>query len=56
MPITDWPEEERPREKLLAQGASALSDAELLAVLLRTGVRGKTALDISSDLINKFGS
>ena len=52
----DWPETERPREKLLAQGATALSDAELLAVLLRTGVRGKTALDISRELISKFGS
>ena len=56
MSITDWPEEERPREKLLAQGAIALSDAELLAILLRTGVRGKTALDISRELISKFGS
>ncbi len=56
MSITDWPKAERPREKLLVQGATALSDAELLAVLLRTGVRGKTALDISRDLINQFGS
>lgn len=55
MPITDWPATERPREKLLAQGASTLSDAELLAVLLRTGVRGKTALDISRELLGKFG-
>ncbi|MDQ8039598.1 MAG: DNA repair protein RadC [Rickettsiella sp.] len=56
MSIMDWPETERPREKLLAQGAVALSDAELLAILLRTGVRGKTALDISRELISKFGS
>lgn len=55
MPINDWPEMERPREKLLAQGAHALSDAELLAVFLRTGVRGKTALDISRELLVKFG-
>lgn len=55
MPITDWPKMERPREKLLAQGAQGLSDAELLAVFLRTGVRGKTALDISRELLLKFG-
>ena len=41
MAISDWPVEERPRERLLALGAGALSDAELLAVLLRSGVRGK---------------
>lgn len=56
MSIMDWPETERPREKLLAHGAAALSDAELLAILIRTGVRGKTALDISRELISKFGS
>jgi DNA repair protein RadC len=55
MSIINWPKTERPREKLLAQGAAALSDAELLAVLLRTGTRGKTALDISRELISKFG-
>lgn len=55
MTILDWPKAERPREKLLAQGATALSDAELLAILLRIGVRGKTALDISRELISKFG-
>ncbi len=55
MPITDWPKQERPREKLLAQTASALSDAELLAIFLRTGTRGKTAVDLSRELLQKFG-
>jgi len=54
MPITDWPLEERPREKLLAQGSQALSDAELLAIFLRTGIRGKTAVDLSHDLLTGF--
>jgi DNA repair protein RadC len=56
MAITDWPESERPREKLLTLGASALSDAELLAIFLRTGVRGMTAVDLARDLIRRFGS
>jgi DNA repair protein RadC len=56
MAITDWPASERPREKLLALGASALSDAELLAIFLRTGVRGMTAVDLARDLIRRFGS
>ena len=55
MPITDWPELERPREKLLSQGSKALSDAELLAIFLRTGIKGKTAVDIARELINNFG-
>lgn len=55
MAITDWPAAERPREKLLAQGASALSDAELLAIFLRTGVRGTTAVDLARDLIRRYG-
>jgi DNA repair protein RadC len=55
MAITDWPEGERPREKLLAKGATALSDAELLAVFLRTGVRGKSAVDLARDLLKRFG-
>ena len=54
MPITDWPLEERPREKLLAQGSESLSDAELLAIFLRTGIRGKTAVDLSHDLLKGF--
>ncbi len=56
MAITDWPATERPREKLLAQGAQALSDAELLAIFLRTGVKGKTAVDLARELITDFGS
>ncbi len=55
MPINDWPMAERPREKLLAGGASTLSDAELLAIFLRTGVRGRTAVDVSRDLLVAFG-
>jgi len=55
MPITDWPVEERPREKLLAQGSHSLSDSELLAIFLRTGIRGKTAVDLSDDLLQGFG-
>ena len=55
MAITDWPEEERPREKLLAKGSAALSDAELLAIFLRTGIQGKTAVDLSRDLLAAFG-
>lgn len=54
MAITDWPAAERPREKLLAQGVSALSDAELLAIFLRTGCAGKSAVDLSRDLLNSF--
>jgi DNA repair protein RadC len=54
MAITNWPESERPRERLLAQGAGSLSDAELVAVLLRTGVRGKTAVDLARELIERF--
>lgn len=56
MAITDWPKAERPREKLLARGANALSDAELLAIFLRTGIKGKTAVDLSRELLNEFGS
>jgi len=56
MPITDWPADERPREKLLLRGADALSDAELLAIFLRTGTRGKSAVDLARDLLNQFGN
>lgn len=56
MAITDWPSDERPREKLLIQGAQALSDAELLAILLRVGVRGKSAVDLARELLTHFGS
>lgn len=55
MTIKDWPDAERPREKLLNRGAGALSDAELLAIFLRTGTRGATAIDIARDLLNQFG-
>ena len=55
MPITDWPADERPREKLLKRGAAALSDAELLAIFLRTGVAGRTAVDLARDLLSRFG-
>ena len=54
MPITDWPAAERPREKLLSLGANALSDAELLAIFLRTGIKGKTAVDLARDIISHF--
>ncbi|MES9872062.1 MAG: DNA repair protein RadC [Candidatus Sedimenticola sp. 6PFRAG7] len=54
MAITDWPSEERPREKLIARGAGALSDAELLAIFLRTGVRGKSAVDLARDLLIEY--
>ena len=54
MAISDWPVAERPRERLLARGASTLSDAELLAVLLRTGVRGKSAVDLGRELLAEF--
>jgi len=56
MAITDWPEDERPRERLLAKGAMVLSDAELLAIFLRVGIRGKSAVDLGRELINHFGS
>jgi DNA repair protein RadC len=54
MPITNWPETERPRERLLAHGAAALSDAELLAIFLRVGMRGKTAVDLARELLGRF--
>jgi DNA repair protein RadC len=55
MSIRDWPEGERPREKLLALGPEALSDAELLAIFLRVGVRGRSAVDLARDLLSVFG-
>jgi len=51
MAISDWPEDERPRERLLRDGAQALSDAELLAIFLRVGVKGKSAVDLARDLL-----
>ncbi len=56
MPIPDWPADERPREKLLKRGPQSLSDAELLAIFLRTGVKGKTAVDLARELLTEFGS
>ena len=56
MAITDWPAAERPREKLLEQGVEVLSDAELLAIFLRVGVTGKSAVDLARDLLTTFGS
>ena len=55
MPISDWPKEDRPREKLLYHGASALTDAELIAIFLQSGLRGKSALDIAKELLKEFG-
>lgn len=56
MPISNWPEAERPREKLISRGSTTLSDAELLAIFLRTGVTGKTAVDLARDLLSRFGT
>ena len=56
MAIRDWPEQERPREKLLAHGAGRLTDAELLAVLFGSGCRGHSAVDLGGALIREFGS
>ena len=56
MAIRDWPSDERPREKLLEKGAAALSDAELLAILLRTGTPGHSALDLAREVLKSFHS
>lgn len=56
MSITDWPIDERPREKLLQKGAASLSDAELLAIFLRVGMKGKSAVDLGRELIAHFGT
>ena len=56
MAISDWPLDRRPRERLLAEGPEALLDAELLAVLLRTGVQGKDAIELGRELLVRFGS
>jgi len=55
MAIKDWPADERPREKLLLRGAQALSDAELLAIFLRTGVTGLSAVELARELLSTFG-
>ena len=54
--IKNWPEDDRPREKLLKKGAGALSNSELLAILLRTGTKGISAIDLSRKILGKFGS
>lgn len=56
MAITDWPQEQRPRERLIKHGPQSLSDAELLAVFLRVGVTGKSAVDLGRDMVGHFGS
>ncbi len=56
MTIRHWPQAEKPREKLISRGASALSDAELLAIFLRTGTYGLTAVDLARQLLTDFGS
>jgi len=56
MTIKDWPAAERPREKLIQMGSAALTDAELLAIFLRTGTTGKTAVDLARELLDQFGS
>src|SRR6056297_3626694 len=55
MAITDWPEDERPREKLFKRGSAALSDAELLAIFLGSGVRGSSAVDVARGLLGTWG-
>jgi len=54
--IRDWPESERPREKLMEHGSQSLSDAELLAILLGSGIQGRSAVDLARSLIDEFGS
>jgi DNA repair protein radc len=54
--IRSWPKDDRPREKLLKKGASALSNSELLAILLRTGVKGNSAIDLARKILDKFGT
>ena len=54
--IKSWPEDDRPREKLLKKGASTLSNSELLAILLRTGTKGISAIDLGRKILSKFGT
>jgi DNA repair protein RadC len=56
MTITDWPLDDRPREKLIAKGPEALSDAELLAIVLRTGIKGRNAVEVARDALAHCGS
>ncbi len=53
--IVTWPESERPRERLLRQGAQSLTDAELVAILLRVGVQGQSTVELARQILNKFG-
>lgn len=55
MPITDWPADDKPHTKLLQKGPAALTDAELIALFLKSGTRGKTALDLAKELLQEFG-
>lgn len=56
MAIKDWPEPQRPRERLLREGPTALSDSELLALFLRVGIKGRSAVELGRDLLERFGS
>ena len=56
MGIKDWPAQQRPRERLISRGPAALSDAELLALFLRVGVKGRSAVELGRDLLQQFGS
>ena len=55
MSMAGWPQGERPKEKLFNKGVASLSDAELLAVILQTGTRGRTSLDIARDMLSRYG-
>lgn len=54
MPINNWPKEDRPREKLLKNGEHTLNNSELLAIILRTGIKGESALDLARRILHKF--
>jgi len=54
--IKEWPENERPRERLLREGAAAMTEAQLIAVILRTGAGGRSALDLAMELLDRFGA
>jgi DNA repair protein RadC len=56
MAITEWPVDDRPREKLLAKGPESLSDAELVAIFIRTGIRGRNAVELARDVLTRCGS
>jgi DNA repair protein RadC len=56
MGINEWPEQQRPRERLVREGAAALASAELLAIFLRVGVKGKSAVELGQDMLDHFGS